>query len=88
MNALMTLSAVATVTVLLGLLVGMSRHGINRRAAHDRVIPVLAPATVSPVGVRCGLTGHHYLRRETGWCCAHCGDEVRTDVHSAVGVSA
>lgn len=28
----------------------------------------------------CRAAGHHYLRRETGWRCSHCGDEIRQDV--------
>lgn len=25
----------------------------------------------------CRAAGHHYLKRETGWCCSQCGDEIR-----------
>ena len=25
----------------------------------------------------CRAAGHHYLKRETGWLCSHCGDEIR-----------
>ena len=88
MNALMISSAAASMAVLVGLLIGRARHSVGRPAVEDRALPVLVPATVSAASAHCGRTGHHYRRLETGWCCAHCGDEVRTDAPSSVALSA
>jgi hypothetical protein len=40
----------------------------------------------------CRSTGHRYVKDATGWCCTHCGDEIRHDtpagrsVRQAAGV--
>lgn len=41
----------------------------------------------------CRTAGHHYLKDATGWCCSHCGDEIRqpgreSHVHGARKVAA
>jgi hypothetical protein len=30
----------------------------------------------------CRAAGHHYLKRETGWRCSQCGDEIRLYVNN------
>jgi hypothetical protein len=78
--------SMAVLVVLVGLLVGRARHHAGRRAVQDRTVAMLAPATVSAAGAHCGRSGHHYLRRQTGWCCARCGHEVVTEARSSVAV--
>ena len=40
----------------------------------------------------CRSMGHRYVKDATGWCCSHCGDEIRDDrpagrsVREAAGV--
>ncbi|WP_323095438.1 hypothetical protein [Intrasporangium sp. YIM S08009] len=39
----------------------------------------------------CRSMGHRYVKDATGWCCSHCGDEIRHDtptgrVREAAGV--
>jgi hypothetical protein len=87
MNALMISSAVASVAVVVGLLIGMARHGAKRELVQSGTVSVLAPATISPAGAHCSRTGHHYVRRETGWCCGRCGDEVVADARSSLAVA-
>ncbi|GAA2740351.1 hypothetical protein GCM10009868_02210 [Terrabacter aerolatus] len=38
-------------------------------------------ATGSDTGRTCRTAGHHYLKDATGWCCSHCGDEIRQPGH-------
>ncbi|GAA2747919.1 hypothetical protein GCM10009868_39310 [Terrabacter aerolatus] len=33
----------------------------------------------------CRTAGHHYLKRETGWRCSQCGDEIRRYVGGTRG---
>lgn len=67
--------------VLLGLLVatlaGMAFSRAGRPAAPE-VEPVLSEAGA---GRTCRSLGHAYLRRDAGWCCSRCGDEVRHAAH-------
>jgi hypothetical protein len=30
----------------------------------------------------CRSTGHRYVKDATGWCCSHCGDEIRHNTPS------
>lgn len=34
----------------------------------------------------CRTTGHRYVKDAAGWCCSHCGDEIRHDVPSGRSV--
>lgn len=46
------------------------------RAAHKAHPETSGWGKDGPTSI-CRAAGHHYLRRETGWLCSHCGDEVR-----------
>ena len=41
-------------------------------------------------GRACRAAGHSYLKRETGWCCSQCGDEIgeQTYVPQVAGAGA
>ncbi|CAN7590824.1 hypothetical protein LJR027_004155 [Terrabacter sp. LjRoot27] len=32
-------------------------------------------------GRACRSAGHSYLKRETGWCCSQCGDEIGEQIY-------
>jgi ribosomal protein L37AE/L43A len=57
-------------TVLVGSLFGSAFVRAGRRTGTDVRWDAAGP------GRACRTNGHSYLKRETGWCCSQCGDEI------------
>lgn len=76
-TSLATLWPLAVLAVLVGSLSGVAFHRADQPSRH----------TAEPGGVgagparTCRAVGHHYVKRETGWCCPRCGDEIRHQTH-------
>ncbi|MBC9824053.1 hypothetical protein [Terrabacter sp. MAHUQ-38] len=76
-TSLATLWPLAVLAMLVGSLSGVAFHRADRpsRRAAEPAWAGTGPA------VGCGSVGHHYVRRETGWCCPRCGDEIRDQIY-------
>ena len=76
-TSLATLWPLAVLALLMGSLSGIAFHRADQPSAdaarHGR-------AGADPA-VTCRAVGHHYVKRETGWCCPRCGDEIRHQAH-------
>lgn len=76
-TSLATLWPLAVLAVLVGSLSGIAFHRADQPSGH--AAQHARAGTGSALG--CGAVGHHYVKRETGWCCPRCGDEIRHQTH-------
>lgn len=60
--------------VILALVIGSLVGTAFVRAGRPATTVTRADAGLSRT---CRSAGHHYLKDATGWCCSHCGDEIR-----------
>lgn len=68
--------------VLLALVIGSLVGTAFVRAG--RPTAVAGPGrAAAEAGRSCRSAGHHYLKDAAGWCCSHCGDEIRHPAHES-----
>jgi hypothetical protein len=71
-TSLATLWPLAVLALLVGSLSGIALHRATQHPGHaaEPGWRGTGPAW------SCRSVGHHYVKRESGWCCPRCGDEI------------